>query len=599
LPREAPSRSRPATNRWLKLVLCLCFLLIAAALLLIDRYSPATGYELSIYSSLPAAAWICLIGALAGGTAIVVHQAFAGSRSRYWLLAFILLLFVTCIALLLPVFKGYYLYGSADTGGHIKWAGEIVARGRFWEGDQYPVTHILIAQLTQASGISSNMIGKGIPAFFSLLFTIFSYLLASSVMPKKGPALLTAASVALFFNYYHVCVYPQILSIMMLPLLFYLYFKSSGHASTPFRVGFVTLLFLFPYFHPAPAAVLVASLLGAEIARAAWKIREPKSIATVEDATERISLEPTLIASVAFLTWISAQGIFAKTIWNTLGWLAGEIETIPRVDEVENLFQTAGLSVGDQVVLALKMYGDNLVYLSLSMVALLIIARASLAKRTEVKSLSILSIPFLVSGPVWVLIFAITLQVTMGRLLGSNVMMWAMPVFAAFGLYQLFAKWKTGGFVTVTGILVVASAIGGLGVYHSPYILQGSWHVTEQDVLGTEWFLTRAHTQSQRKEYANLGVPFMSPGRVYIPDHFGYHRQQTLGGSLNQDALFVLTERTKQTVMDPLLQKHRISDPRIKLVATDFQRLEQDATVSRLYSAGEFEVLRVAGHGET
>ena len=118
LPREASLSARPATNRWLKLVLCLCFLLIAVALLLIDRYSPATGYELSIYEALPAAVWICLVAALGGGTVIVVHQAFAGRKSKYWALGFAILVLGTLVILLLPVFRAYFAYGYTDPLNH-------------------------------------------------------------------------------------------------------------------------------------------------------------------------------------------------------------------------------------------------------------------------------------------------------------------------------------------------------------------------------------------------------------------------------------------------------------------------------------------------
>ena len=65
-------------QRALRLLSSFCFASIAGALVLIDRDSPATGYELSIYTSLPAAVWVCLIATLAGGTGIIVHQAFAG-----------------------------------------------------------------------------------------------------------------------------------------------------------------------------------------------------------------------------------------------------------------------------------------------------------------------------------------------------------------------------------------------------------------------------------------------------------------------------------------------------------------------------------------
>jgi len=593
LPRAGSWSPPQAGSRWLKLVCCVCFLMITVALLLIERYSPATGYELSIYSSLPAAVWVCLIGALAGGTGIIVHQAFAGNQTRYWVAGFLALAFAVCVILLLPALRGYYLYGALDTNTHTDFAVNVVSRGHFEPYNPYPITHILLAQLVQVSDASPQMVSEYLPVFFTAILMLFSYLLASSVMPNTGAALLAAATTPLFFNYYHVCVYPQSLSVMALPLLFWLYFRSSGSASMAFRIAFVTLLLLFPYFHPAPAGVLVVSLLGAEIAKALWRRRQRTSSTTMENAGDRISLEPTLIASVAFLTWISSHAIFSKTIWNTLGWLRGEIEGLPRVAEVETMFQTTGLGVGDQFVLALKMYGDNLAYLALSTVALLIIARRFLQKRAEVRNLSILSMPFLISGPAWVLIFASTLSVTLGRLLGSNIMMWATPVFAAFALYELFGKWKRAGLVAVTTLLLCSSVVGIFGVYHSPYILQTNWQVTRQEVQGSRWFGTHGRPPYDLG-FASLGFVAMIPGRLPVPDHFGYATHEMLGESYPLETYLLVSEPFKQSIAGARLPRVMLNPwARLSVDERDSLRLEEDHSVSKLYSNGEVDIFGI------
>lgn len=586
-----------AGSRWLKLVCCLCFLMITVALLLIERYSPATGYELSIYSSLPAAVWVCLVASLASGTAIVVHQAFAGRKSKHWVLGFCVLTFTLSTILLLPAFRGYHVYGSIDTMTHIDFANGVLLTDHFERWNPYPITHIMMAQLVQVSGAATEVVGEYIPVFFTVLFMLFSYLLASSVMPKRSQALLAAATTPLFFNYYHVCTYPQCLSVMALPLLFYVYFRSSGSASMAFRIAFVTLLLLFPYFHPAPAGVLIVSLLAAEAAKAAWQVRRQTPLKHAKGAADQVALEPTLIASVAFLTWISSHAIFHKTIWNTLGWLRGEIEGIPRVAEVETLFQTTGLGIGDQFVLALKMYGDNLVYLSLSMVALVIVAKRFLGKRTEVKNLSILSMPFLISGPAWVLIFASTLSVTLGRLLGSNIMMWATPVFAAFALYELFGRWKRAGLAAVAAILLSSSVVGIFGVYHSPYILQTNWQVTRQEVDGSGWFLKHARLPFGGG-FASLGFVSMAPGRVAVPQHFGYSTHQMLGESFPLDTYLLLSEPFRQSSTGARLPRAMINpSARLRVDEREFQQLARDRSVSKLYSNGELDVFLVRAEG--
>ena len=314
--------------------------------------------------------------------------------------------------------------------------------------------------------------------------------------------------------------------------------------------------------------------------------------------TERITFEPTLICSVAFLTWISSFEIFGTTIRRTLGWLMGEIQSIPHVDRLEQALTEQGLGIEQQVVLALKMYGDNLICLSLTAITLLIIARGFVRRRDEMRNLSILSMPFLVSGPVWVLIFATTLRVTVGRLLGSNAMMWAAPVLAAFALYEVFGKWKTAGIPVVTTILLFTSVVAIFGVYHSPYILGPSWQVTRQDHQGTAWFW--AHNPSPTTGYfASLGVPAtLAGGVIQVQDHFGYPSQARLGQSYSRDVLLLLGERFRLSSMHPTLSQAMISPrslARRGFTESDFMQVQRDPSVDKLYSNGELDVLLIRG----
>jgi hypothetical protein len=585
--------------RGFKIVSCICFLLIAVALLLIDRHSPATGFELSVYESLPITVWIFLIAALAGGIGIIVHQALAGSKSKYWLLGFCLFMFVTSIVLLLPIFKGYYLYGSADTAGHSGWAGQVVREGHFFRGSQYPITSILMGQLAQVTGVSPQLATQFTPVLFTVLFMIFSYLLATSVLPKKEQALLAAATTTLFFNYYHVCVYPQTLCMMILPMVFYLYFKGIGGFSMPFRVAFVLVLLLFPFFHPAPAAVLIACFVAAEVARAVWKAREGTRSSLPNELIRGVYLEPTLISSVTFITWISSFEVFGTTIRRTLGWLNREIEKVPHAEILEETLEEQGMAIQQQVEIGLKMYGDNMVYLSLTAIALLIVAWCFLRRRPEARKLFVLSLPFLITGPVWVLVFTTTLRVTVGRLLGANIMMWAVPAFAAFALYEMFGRWKRLGLIMVTSVVLCTSVLGILGVYHSPYIMQVSWQVTHQDVAGSRWFKTHAELPA-KNWYAALGVPVIpgghTVGRIHFPGHFGYPEHETVG-SLGLSTDLVIGERMILGSAHPTLARTTASPPhlfRSGFSPADFERLEADPyVVAKLYSNGELDVVRV------
>ena len=583
------------TSRVLKTVLCICFLLIAVALLLIDRDSPATGYELSLYDSVSVGVWICLVVVLGGGIGIIVHQAFAGQKSKYWLLGLFVLAFGISVLLLLPTFKRYLLYGSDDTIAHAQFTDSVLVEHHLRESNKYPITHILMAQVAQVCDVSPEALVNKIPVFFTLLFMVSSYLLASAVMPRKRQALLAAGTIALFFNYYHVCVYPQTLSIMTLPLLFYLYFKSRDGQSLPFRVAFVTMLFVFPFFHPAPAGVLVFCLLAAEAVKVLWRLRGMSSPAIPTALGDRITLEPTLICSVTFLTWTSSWIIAHRTIQHLWYWLTGEIRSVPRVEQVELLFETQSLGFSQQVQLGLKMYGHNLIFLSLTALALLIVVWGFARRQEEIKKLSILSMSFLISGPAWVLIFATSLYVTVGRLLGANVMMWAAPVLAAFALFEVFGRWQRAGVIAVTSILTCALVLGMFSIFHSPHILQPSWHLTRHEVSGTEWFF--AHTNyASRDKFAAFGVQAaMANGLLSrsIPDHFGYTQKDSLGQWYRQSFFLLIGQRFRLSSTHPVLSTAVIADFRIARTGfdqSDFQRVEQDSSVAKLFSNGELDV---------
>ncbi len=583
-------------HRGLKIISSICFLLIVVALLLIDRNSPATAYEISIYESLPVATWVCLIASLAGGIGIIVHQAFAGRKSKYWLLGFFIIIFGVSIILLLPLFRAYYLYGGSDTIGHLQFTEELLLTGHFRAGNRYPITHMLMAQLSHVCGAPPALVVIFVPVFFTILFILFSYLLATVVMPRKGQALLAAATMPLFFNYYHVSVYPQVLSIIILPLVFYLYFKGLGGLPLPFRVAFVIVLLVLVFFHPATATVLIGCFLAAEAAKVMWRARRGPSAPGATQLVEHITFEPTLICTVSFLTWIASWVVFHMTIQKLLGWLVGEIESIPRVEEVEQIIESQGLSFQQQIELGLKMYGDNLIFLSLCAIALLLVAWRFLHRDSEVRELFILAMPFLISGPVWVLIFAGTLYVTVGRLLGANVMMWATPVLAAFALHGVLGRWKRVGVIAATSVLLCAWLVGIFGVYHSPYLLGPGWHVTRQEVQGAEWFQSQATTDRYRN-VASLGVSTaLVSGRIAVPAHFGYHRIERLGEVWPRDWYLILAQRFRVAAMHPVLSKTMISDYAIARQGfdeADFERVELDSSVRKAYSNGELDIYLV------
>ncbi|MBW6519377.1 MAG: hypothetical protein K0A89_12880, partial [ANME-2 cluster archaeon] len=442
-----------------KISAILSFVFITLALVLIEQHSPVTGYELSLYGSLPAATWIFLVGAVVLGTGIIVNGAFSENKNNYWLLGLIILVLCNFIVLSLHYIRGYHFLTISDPLAHVGFTSDILSSGSIGD-NYYPITHIFGAVMVEISAIDLLTVMKFLPVVFTLLSMVFIYLLASAVSTNRGHALLSAAAgTTLLYSYYHISTYPQALSLLMFPVVFFLYFRAAGTSSIAFKALFIILLFLFPFFHPAPEIVLIFCLVGGEIARYVWNKRV--AMDTTSSFSDSISSNPALISIVIFFTWFTSFSAFGTIMKGRfLTWFAGNVDKVPRFHELEVISK---LEPVDQVLLALKMYGGLFIYLFLSGIGLLIVLNHYFSRRQESKNLFTLSVLLLISGPVYVTIFMIIGLTTIGRLFGANTELWVIPVLSGFALYEVFSRRqipRSIGIGFVTFILVSASMLG-------------------------------------------------------------------------------------------------------------------------------------------
>lgn len=578
-------------GRLIKILITLSFLLISVALIVLKINSPVSEYELSIYSSI-SLFWLLTILVISTGIAIIVNQAFSQNYQDFWL-AFFILILGNFIILSLPYSRGYYLYGGNDPNGHLHMTLSIVSNGYFGD-NYYPITHILGAQLIKICSIKPETVIKLIPPLFSVLFMLLSYYLTVAVSQRKGCALLAAvASSAFLFSYYHVTVYPHALATFLFPLIFYLYFKSSTNLS--YKVGLVILLLLLPFVHPVPSAVLIACLIATEIAKMVYKARKP----CTQVNGLNISFNPAIISFITFFTWWSSYAVFGSGIKKVCNWFLEETKEIPRVAEVEPVFE---LSKQTTIELLIKMYGHQLLFSILSLIAMGIIFVYFWRKRGEIKNYFILSVVLLISAFTYSLIYFTQGFITVGRFLGANIGVWATPVLVAFFLSRLNRR-KTG-VLLVTSILIGSFTLSALSVYRSPWTLQPNWHFTYYDVSAISW---RSEHLAEGFGYAWIGSPIGSApkggwewvagmGVVNIPSHFGYDDNTMLGHLLPVDTIIFLGEyRQRMASKDPAL----VNSPLGGTWAypgyndDDFYKLMLDPSVNILYSNGEDKILLV------
>jgi hypothetical protein len=173
-------------------------------------------------------------------------------------------------------------------------------------------------------------------------------------------------------------------------------------------------------------------------------------------------------------------------------------------------------------------------------------------------------------------------------------MMWAVPTLVGFALHSLFERARRMRVVAIASILFSVSLIAMFGVYHSPFILQPSWQIVLTDAQGADWFLDHCDSESP---FAALGVPpAYALGQVGMPEHFYYQEQSYLGASFEENLYLLLTARFRIASLHPILSEATISDPRLArpgFTREDFDRLEHDPSVDKLYTNGEFDAFLI------
>ena len=147
-------------------------------------------------------------------------------------------------------------------------------------------------------------------------------------------------------------------------------------------------------------------------------------------------------------------------------------------------------------------------------------------------------------------------------------------------------------------ILTSSSAIGVFCLYRSPWILQPNWQITYADISGSHW---ASHYAAESKmAFSEMGW-IQAYVQTEMPDHFGYHEHEILGESLKQDTIILLGKRFKLASDDPVLSKKGMICPSIMarqgFNKEDFEKLNEDRSVNRLYYNGEFEILLVKSSG--
>lgn len=584
----------------LKILAISCFILILLSSFIAYAH-PARGYELSIYESTPILVWIFLIISITGGVTIIIHQVYTKEykNSNFWLFGFLILILSRMNLLYIPYIRGYYTW-RGDNISHIGYVKDVLFTGHVASDNFYPITHILLAELISISGAPIELIINHSTALISVFYVVSIYLLATAVLPIRDAQLLSVAAIGgVLFNGYDVYLMPNGWSILYLPLLFFFFFKS--FKSLEYRLLLVITLVLYPFFHPLSSTVLVIALLTIGFTRLLLYIVEYKNL-SLNNILHSFPLTQVLIVLGILLPWILSFPWFGPNIrsLHTALTAGHSPDVIAQMGSTLDKINVHGL---DFVKLVIKMRGDDIIFLALSIIAAIILLK-KYKNNKEIKNneniVILLGITFAIGIMYATYLFNIIPglgNIGSGRLLAYLVLF--TPIFVGYTFQHFFSKKRT--YITASLcilIIMTASIISIFSVYPSPYVIRPTPEVTPMDMHGFEWSVsyksrdigcTCIISRTYRFADAILGnaeedkrtdIEHSAP---IIPDHFDYVNHSTLGESYKKDKYAVIPK------MDKIIY-YTVWEAIGRFYKEDFKRLESDESVDKLYSNGECDV---------
>jgi len=501
---------------WRRLVLVIGFVAVAAGTAFAWR-TPATGYEVSIYTATPLPFWIGVSVGFLSAAVVTLDSC----RDRVAGLAVALGLVTTVAIGSLPVVRSYRFYGRADPMTHLGWATEMLA-GRMSFGDVfYPGGHSTTALLTDAMGVPVERGMLLVAALYFAMYVLFIPLIAKALSGNRDMTVIAAfsgfmilpinqISNGLFFHTYSMAMW-------FFPVFLYVLVK---HVKSDREVDSITDLLM--------SDLEEGSILDAV---GAWNILLAALGITLVLIHPQVALNVIILLGILvvlhavvcrrFDLFVSdlrpVYGVFLFLMFCWLVWIfqfdqvfsVGErvivstyeaiLGTADAGESVEARYQSARAVEATLPELFVKLFLVPSVYIALGVSVVVYTLWHSFRDTdqryvyTDMDPLSRSVVTYfgyagLVLGPFFIAHFMGPISHLFFRHYGFG-MMFAI-ILGAVAIYRIGVTipngWLKAAKPLALGLLAVALALSLLTVFTSPYIYNATHHVSDQHINGYE-----------------------------------------------------------------------------------------------------------------
>ena len=294
-----------------------------------------------------------------------------------------------------------------------------------------------------------------------------------------------------------------------------------------------------------------------------------------------------------------------NSVESVASWFSFELLTEPLNTIAIEGFNQLHLNTVDIILLFFKIYGVMLFYLIVSLIiSLQLLFKFDFTYVKEREKFFVYWVFFLVSLILWISDNFLPLtSLSSGRLIA--LVNSTFPIFVGLGLYRLLKSKKLSlksihyniNPIFITIILIIVFLVGAFSLYPSPAVYTTNDAVDDPQIAGAIWF---GEKESPASPIYNLGVIdtfrlqqalngysfYNFQYNIPVPDHFNYTDNNSLGNSFKQNSYLIYDE----PFILSIYQKGGVFSKIDRFNLYDFQKLDNDSTVNKLYDNGETSV---------
>jgi hypothetical protein len=598
----------------LKILSIIAFIFITLALTIIAKTPPASGYEVSIYDAYPWYFWFFIISSISLGLLIQTKYIFSEKESNFWYIGLFVVVFTTVIILLLPIFRDYYTIGRGDLLSHLGFIKTVIVKGHIASYNHYPIIHIIGTCFVYVTNIP---LGK-LPPLLSTVFYIISvggfYLLGSAISKNRHrQALITMLATPLFYMSFTVLIFPAFQSLVLIPLILFLYHKSRGDGtkSVAFAICTIIVLFAITYFHPITALYIIAILLAFSVFNHFYSIIPPYIREKIQEERRIIgkSINLTTIAIVIFCFWYISHAGIVRNFREVANWLiqGGEPTETVAGYQIEKLVET-GPTIYEFVKVFVNSYGAIFMLLLLCVFCIIYWLKNVLSRKDRTPS----SYVEWVYVMIWVVSFSIVFFEMFAYVVEFNpvrnirLLILVSTILTGLLFYNLIERhisaqgqWKKLASLFLV-FIVLMSSLCILNVYPAPQAAGANTQVTEMEVIRFIWFANHfdndikvASSRSNKLRRFTHMLYLEHPidlNEIRLPQHFGYDKNESVAEIYDFEEVYILYNIIE------LRYPYKYSKD-VPYNEEDLSKLGLDSSVVKIYSNGELTTWKSIVYG--